>query len=133
MKLIKIIDEQTKKCEVALNENPDEETLAYFKEQGFAEGDWERGYDGIPYVKGYAPVPPVPTKEEQKQKRAAAYAVEVDPITAHIQRERDEEEPDEDKIAALIEERAQKVADIQARFPYPEDEESEDNYGDSNA
>ena len=62
-----------------------------------------------------------PTLEEQKEKRAQAYAVEVDPVTAHIQRERDEAKPDEEKIAALITERAQKVADIQARFPYPED------------
>ena len=58
MKLIKVIDEQTKKCEVALNENPDEETLAYYTEQGFVEGDWEKGYDGLIYVKGYAPAKP---------------------------------------------------------------------------
>lgn len=124
MKLIKIIDEQTKKCEVALNENPDEETLAYYTEQGFVEGEWERGYDGVPYVKGFAPVPPVPTMEEQKAKRAAAYATEVDPITAHIQRERDEAEPDEEKIAALIEERNQKVQEIKELYPYPENADS---------
>lgn len=120
MKLIKIVDEQTKKCEVALNENPDEETLAYYTAQGFAEGEWELGYDGIPYVKGFAPVPPVPTIEEQKAKRAAAYTAEVDPITAHIQRERDEAEPDGEKISALIAERAEKVAAIKEKYPYPE-------------
>ncbi|MBO4521354.1 MAG: hypothetical protein J5787_09130 [Alphaproteobacteria bacterium] len=120
MKLIKIIDEQTKKCEVALNENPDEKTLAYYTAQGFAEGEWELGYDGVPYVKGHAPVPPVPTMEEQKAKRAAAYAMDVDPITAHIQRLRDEAEPDEEKIAALISERAEKVAAIREKYPYPE-------------
>ena len=123
MKLIKIIDEQTKKCEVALNENPDEKTLAYYTEQGFIEGEWERGYDGVPYVKGFAPVPPVPTLEEQKEARARAYQQEVDPITAHIQRLRDEPETTETiaKIEALIFERENKVADIKERFPYPED------------
>lgn len=67
---------------------------------------------------------PAPTVEEQKEKRAQAYLTEVDPITAHIQRERDEAEPDEDKIAALIEERNQKVQEIKERYPYPEDTES---------
>lgn len=61
----------------------------------------------------------VPTYEEQKQNRASAYQQEVDPITAHIQRERDKEEPDEEKISALIEERDEKVAEIKERFPYP--------------
>lgn len=65
---------------------------------------------------------PAPSVEEQKEKRAQAYLLEVDPITAHIQRERDEEEPDEEKIAALIEERNQKVAEIKERYPYPESE-----------
>ena len=67
---------------------------------------------------------PAPTMEEQKEKRAQAYLVEVDPITAHIQRLRDEAEPDEQRIEELIEERAEKVAEIQARYPYPEDVES---------
>ena len=61
----------------------------------------------------------IPTYEEQKQNRAAAYQQEVDPITAHIQRERDKEEPDEEKILSLIEERAEKVAEIKEKFPYP--------------
>lgn len=67
---------------------------------------------------------PSPTTEEQKEKRAQAYLMEVDPITAHIQRERDEAEPDEEKIAALIEERNQKVQEIKERYPYPENVES---------
>ena len=64
---------------------------------------------------------PAPTIEEQKEKRAIAYQQEVDPITAHIQRLRDEEEPDEEKIAELIEERAEKVDEIKERYPYTEE------------
>lgn len=67
---------------------------------------------------------PAPTMEEQKEKRAQAYLTEVDPITAHIQRLRDEDEPDEQRIVELIEERAEKVTEIQERYPYPEDIES---------
>ena len=65
---------------------------------------------------------PAPTMEEQKQNRAAAYQQEVDPITAHIQRERDEVEPDEEKIAELLQERAEKVQEIKERYPYPVEE-----------
>ena len=75
------------------------------------------------YLESVKPVYPDPTKEEQKEKRAQAYLVEVDPITAHIQRKRDEVEPDEEKIAALIAERAEKVEKIKARYPYPSEEE----------
>lgn len=64
---------------------------------------------------------PAPTQEEQEAKRAQAYLLEVDPITAHIQRERDEAEPDEEKIAELLQERADKVEEIKNRYPYPEE------------
>lgn len=66
---------------------------------------------------------PAPTKEEQEAKRAQAYLVEVDPITAHIQRERDKAEPDQEKITQLLAERDAKVQDIQERFPYPAETE----------
>lgn len=65
MSYIKIIDE-TKKCEVFLNENPDEEQIAELTEQGFIEGEWERGWDGIPYVKGYAPEKPQNIVDEER-------------------------------------------------------------------
>ena len=64
------------------------------------------------------PLPP--TEEEQKENRARAYQQEVDPITAHIQRLRDEETQPEGEIAELINERALKVEEIKQRYPYPE-------------
>lgn len=117
-KFAKIINEETKKCIVGLGTD-----AAYYISEGMSEMSVEKGYDGCWYVLGFAPDPPVPTLEEQKAKRAAAYATEVDQITAHIQRLRDEAEPDEEKIAALIEERNQKVQEIKERYPYPESEE----------
>lgn len=61
---------------------------------------------------------PEPTYEELKMYRASAYQIEVDPITAHIQRLRDEEGT-EKEIAELINERALKVEEIKQRYPYP--------------
>lgn len=78
--------------------------------------DYEH-YNGVYLLKEDIPAP---TLEEQKAKRAQAYLIEIDPITAHIQRERDEEEPDEEKISQLLQERAEKVASIKERYPYPE-------------
>lgn len=113
-KYAQIVDERTKKCNVGLGTNTE-----FYKEIGMVEMDVEQAYNGDWYVEGYAPVQPAPTIEEQKQKRADAYQLEVDPITSHISRLRDEENPDEDKIAELIEERAEKVAEIQEKYPYP--------------
>lgn len=59
--------------------------------------------------------------EIAKQNRADAYAVEVDPITAHIQRLKDENPIPEEEIAELIAERDAKVQEIKARYPYSEE------------
>lgn len=69
-------------------------------------------------------VPP-PTEEEQRQKREQAYTLEVDPITCHIDRLKDEEQTQEieQEIADLKQERSDKVEDIKRRYPYPVTEE----------
>ena len=66
------------------------------------------------------PDPYVPTDEEQRQNRERAYAAEIDQITAHIQRLRDENPIPEGEIAELIAEREAKVREIKERFPYSE-------------
>lgn len=60
--------------------------------------------------------------EIAKQNRADAYAQEVDPITAHIQRLKDQDPIPEGEIAELIAEREAKVQEIKAKFPYSEAE-----------
>ena len=74
-------------------------------------------------VKNPEPLPP--TKEEQEQNRANAYQQEVDPITSHIQRLRDEEQTKEikEEISQLIIERNAKVEEIKARYSYPAGDE----------
>lgn len=67
------------------------------------------------------PLPP--TKEEHQKAREEAYIAEVDPITCHINRLKDEEQTPEviAEIASLVEERKAKVAEIKARYPYSEE------------
>lgn len=78
------------------------------------------------YLESVQNVLPEPTDEEQRQNRANAYLQEVDPITAHIQRLRDED-GQEEKIAELIEQRKQKVEEIKERYPYSVKETNNSN------
>lgn len=63
---------------------------------------------------------PAPTINEVKKIRSMLYKQYVDPITSHIQRLRDDVEPDEEKIANLISERNELVEKIKQENPYPE-------------
>lgn len=75
------------------------------------------------YVIVAIPEPLPPTKEEQQKARQEAYKAEVDPITCHINRLKDEEQTAEviAEIASLVEERKAKVDEIKARYPYSEE------------
>ena len=111
----KIIDEKTKACSVGLGTN-----VEYYRSIGMTEMEVEEAYDGSWYLAGYAPAKPEPTKEEQQKAREEAYRAEVDPITCHINRLKDEEQTPEviAEIASLVEERKAKVEEIKARYPY---------------
>ena len=124
-KYAKIVNEETKLCEVGLGTNS-----KFYKSIGMTEMEVEEAYNGLWYVKGYAPEKPIPTEEEQKENRARAYKEEVDPITAHIQRLRDEEQNEEiiAEIEQLIAERTVKVEEIKERYPYPIDNEKNQAY-----
>lgn len=69
--------------------------------------------------------------EEVRQARANAYAQEVDPITAHIQRLKDESLIPEGEIAELIAERTAKVEEIKERYPYYVDNQQNKVHNDS--
>lgn len=61
--------------------------------------------------------------EECRRNREEAYTAEVDPITSHIQRLKDEEQTPEivSEIEQLKAERTSKVEEIKERYPYPEE------------
>ena len=114
----KIIDEETKLCQVGTGNN-----IEFYKSIGMTEMEVEQAYNGAWYVKGYAPEKSAPTHDEQSENRAAAYKEEVDPITSHIQRLRDKEQTPEivAEIEQLIAERDTKVEEIKTRYPYAEE------------
>ena len=89
-KYAKVINEETKQCEVGIGTN-----INFYKSIGMIEMEVEQAYDSLWYVKGYTPEKPAPTKEEQKHAREVAYTAEIDPITSHIQRLRDKEQTEE--------------------------------------
>lgn len=114
----KIINDETKQCDVGIGTN-----TSFYESIGMSLMDVEQAYDGNWYLNGYVPEEPKPTDEQQKEKRSAAYQQEVDPITSHISRLRDEEQTEEvvAKIEELKQERADKVEEIKERYPYYEE------------
>lgn len=87
----------------------------------YADEDIEIAYTGDKYLQGYAPNP---SNEYQSAQREKAYIVEIDPITAHISRLKDEEQTDEIivEIEKLKSEREEKRNEIKERFPYYENQ-----------
>lgn len=59
-KYAKVIDDNTKLCEVGLGTN-----VEYYKSLGMTEQDVEQAYNGQWYLVGYAPSKPAPTLQEQ--------------------------------------------------------------------
>ena len=120
LKYAKIVNEETKQCEVGLGTNS-----AFYQSIGMTEMDVEEAYNGLWYLSGYAPTKPEPTREEVDETRKQLYISRVDPITAHINRLRDEELTPEiaSEIAKLVEERKLLVEEIKASNPYPVEEE----------
>lgn len=72
----KIINEETKACEVGIGTNID-----FYKSIGMSEMDVEQGFDGNWYLQGYAPKEPVEHKNEQiRQQRQSRFTTESDPL-----------------------------------------------------
>ena len=112
-KYAKIINEETKLCEVGLGTNS-----AFYQSIGMKEMEVEQDYAGNWYLAGYAPEKPEPTDEEQRQARANAYAVEVDPLMSEYNLKKTFnlfEEGEEEELMKAIQD---KVAEIKERFPY---------------
>ena len=118
LKYAKVINEETKLCEVGDGTNS-----AFYQSIGMTEMEVEQAYDGFWYVAGYAPEKPAPTKEEISALRDREYTLYVDKITCHINRLKDEEQTPEiiAEIEALKQERTAKVEEIKQKYPYPEE------------
>ena len=71
-KYAKVIDEETKLCEVGIGTNTE-----FYQSIGMTEMDVEQAYNGQWYVKGFAPVQPEPTEYEKAQARIAVLKAEI--------------------------------------------------------
>lgn len=115
-KYAKIVNEDTKACEVGIGINS-----KFYQSIGMTEMEVEQGYDGQWYLQGYVPAKPEPTYEEQRQARANAYAVEVDPLMSEYNRKKTFNLFEEGEEEALKKEIEDKVAEIKEKYPYVEE------------
>lgn len=76
LKYAKIINEETKQCEVGLGSN-----AAYYESIGMEEMEVEQAYNGNWYIEGYAPQPSIEYQNEQiRKQRQSRYVIESDPL-----------------------------------------------------
>ena len=61
IKYAKVINEETKECQVGTGTN-----ASFYQKIGMSEMDVEQAYNGAWYVLGYAPAKPEPTEDEMK-------------------------------------------------------------------
>ena len=64
IKYAKIVNEETKECQVGTGIN-----VKFYQSIGMTEMDVEQAYNGQWYIAGYAQVEPEPTEREQMQER----------------------------------------------------------------
>lgn len=75
-KYVKIVNEETKQCEVGIGTD-----TKFYESIGMTEMDVEQAYDSNWYVVGYVPQPSIDYQNEQiRQQRQQRYEVESDPI-----------------------------------------------------
>lgn len=75
LKYAKVIDDQTKLCEVGIGTDSE-----FYLSVGMTEQDVEQAWDGNWYLTGFAPVKPVPTDAEISEIRAQLYASDSDAV-----------------------------------------------------
>jgi len=112
-KYAKIINEETKQCDVGLGTNTE-----YYISEGMEEMEVEQAYNEQWYVAGYAPQKPAPTHDEIKAERQARYTAEADPLRYDYDEALARGEPTaEEKKQAWLD----KKDEIRAELPYIEE------------
>ena len=76
LKYAKVVNNETKECEVGLGTNTE-----FYESIGMTEQDVECAYTGFWYLTGYAPQPSIEYQNEQiRQQREARFVAESDPL-----------------------------------------------------
>ena len=73
LKYAKIINEETKACEVGIGTNTE-----FYRSIGMSEMEVEQAYDGSWYIKGFAPEKPTEQKEAQVRSVRNQYLKQTD-------------------------------------------------------
>lgn len=110
----KIVNEETKLCEVGTGTNVD-----FYKSIGMSEMDVEEAYNGQWYIKGYAPQKPAPTREEIKQLRKAYRHEHIDDNTLERNRKIANGTWTEEDESAYLALDAEVTLYIEENLPYP--------------
>ena len=116
IKYAKIINEETKQCDVGIGTN-----VEFYKSIGMSEMDVEQAYTGDWYVAGFAPQKPAPSKEEIKQMRIAYRREHIDDQTLERNRKQANGTWTEEDEAAYLALDAEVTAYIEENLPYPTD------------
>ena len=120
-KYAKIINEETKVCEVGLGTNS-----KFYQSIGMSEMDVEQAWDGAWYVVGHTPEEPKKTIKEQNEDiraiRAARYQSEVDILMAEYNRKKLFDLFSTEEEETLKEQILTKVAEIKEQNPYQQNE-----------
>ena len=115
-KYAKIVNEETKECNVGLGTD-----VVYYKSIGFEKMEVEKAWNDKWYVSGYAPEKPAPTYEEIKEKRIEYRKANIDDKTLERQRKTANgswTDADEEEYLKLD---AEVTEWIEKNLPYPEE------------
>ena len=75
MKYAKIINNETKQCEVGIGSN-----IEFYQSIGMSEMDVEQAYNGAWYLVGYSPLKPEPTYAEKRLAEYPSIGAQLDMI-----------------------------------------------------
>lgn len=117
-KYAKVINEETKACEVGLGTNNN-----FYASIGMEEMEVEQDYAGNWYLAGYAPTQPISEyNEQQSRNRSQAYVERTDPLTLRKMRKQALGEWTEEDEKEYISEIQTISAQIASEFPYISEE-----------
>jgi hypothetical protein len=114
IKYAKVINEETKLCEVGLGTNSE-----YYKSLGMTEMDVEQAWNGDWYLYGYVPEKPAPTYEEVDKMRVEYRKAHIDDRTIARMRKTANGTWTEEDEQAYLELDAEVTAYIEENYPYP--------------
>lgn len=114
LKYAKVINEETKECEVGLGTN-----AQFYQSIGMTEQDVEQAYTGSWYLVSYAPQKTVEQQNEEiRVSRETLYATQIDPLHARKTRKTILDTWTEADEAEYLAEVARLSAEIETNNPY---------------